>query len=35
MSRQGHRIRVAQVDIYAEDEGAGSPALVFIHYWGG
>jgi pimeloyl-ACP methyl ester carboxylesterase len=35
MSRQGHIIRVAQLEIYAEEEGEGSPALVFIHYWGG
>jgi pimeloyl-ACP methyl ester carboxylesterase len=35
MSTQGHRIRVAQMEIYAEEEGEGNPALVFIHYWGG
>src|SRR5271168_2262110 len=35
MSVQGHRIRVGQLEIYAEEEGEGSPALVFIHYWGG
>jgi pimeloyl-ACP methyl ester carboxylesterase len=35
MSTQGHRIRVRQLEIYAEEEGEGSPALVFIHYWGG
>src|SRR5271167_3018706 len=35
MSVQGHRIRVGQVEIYAEEQGEGSPALVFIHYWGG
>jgi pimeloyl-ACP methyl ester carboxylesterase len=35
MSIQGHRIRVAQLEIYAEEQGEGSPALVFIHYWGG
>ena len=23
------------MEIYAEEEGEGSPALVFIHYWGG
>ena len=33
MSAKGQRIRVAQLEIYAEEEG--SPALVFIHYWGG
>jgi pimeloyl-ACP methyl ester carboxylesterase len=35
MSAQDHRIRVAQLEIYAEEEGDGSPALVFLHYWGG
>ena len=35
MSAHGHRIRLAQLEIYAEEEGEGSPALVFIHYWGG
>jgi pimeloyl-ACP methyl ester carboxylesterase len=35
MSAKGQRIRVAQLEIYAEEEGEGSPALVFIHYWGG
>jgi pimeloyl-ACP methyl ester carboxylesterase len=35
MSVQGHRIRVGQLEIYAEEEGEGSPDLVFIHYWGG
>jgi hypothetical protein len=23
------------MEIYAEEEGEGNPALVFIHYWGG
>jgi pimeloyl-ACP methyl ester carboxylesterase len=35
MSSQGHSIRVANLRIYAEEAGEGSPALVFIHYWGG
>src|ERR1700676_378889 len=35
MSVQSHNIRVGQVDIYAEESGQGSPALVFLHYWGG
>ena len=35
MSAHGQRIRLAQLEIYAEEEGEGSPALVFIHYWGG
>src|SRR5271167_490550 len=35
MSVQGHRIRVGQLEIYAEEQGEGAPALVFIHYWGG
>jgi pimeloyl-ACP methyl ester carboxylesterase len=35
MSVEAHRIRVEQLEIYAEDVGAGRPALVFIHYWGG
>jgi pimeloyl-ACP methyl ester carboxylesterase len=35
MSAEGRRIRVRQLEIYAEEEGEGSPALVFIHYWGG
>lgn len=35
MSTQGHSIRVGQLDIYAEEQGEGGPALVFLHYWGG
>jgi len=35
MSARSHKIRVGQVEIYAEDTGQGSPALVFLHYWGG
>jgi len=35
MSTQSHTIRVGQLEIYAEEQGEGSPALVFIHYWGG
>jgi len=35
MSAQSHKIRVGQVEIYAEDTGQGNPALVFLHYWGG
>lgn len=35
MSSQGHSIRVASLQIYAEETGEGSPALVFVHYWGG
>jgi len=35
MSARSHDIRVGQVEIYAEDTGQGSPALVFLHYSGG
>jgi pimeloyl-ACP methyl ester carboxylesterase len=35
MSAQGQKVRVGQLEIYADEEGEGSPALVFIHYWGG
>ena len=35
MSAKGHTIRVGRLEIYAEVEGEGSLALVFIHYWGG
>ena len=35
MTSRGHSIRVGQLEIYAEEEGEGAPALVFIHYWGG
>jgi pimeloyl-ACP methyl ester carboxylesterase/predicted SnoaL-like aldol condensation-catalyzing enzyme len=32
---KGHKLRVGQVEIYAEEKGEGGPALVFLHYWGG
>src|SRR5271168_620180 len=35
MNSQGHSIRIASLQIYAEETGEGSPALVFVHYWGG
>jgi pimeloyl-ACP methyl ester carboxylesterase len=35
MSTQGHSIRVGKPELYAEEQAEGSPALVFIHYWGG
>jgi pimeloyl-ACP methyl ester carboxylesterase len=35
MSSKGHSIRVANLQIYAEEAGEGSPALVLLHYWGG
>jgi len=35
MSVQCHNIRVGKVEIYAEEQGTGSPTLVFLHYWGG
>src|SRR5271155_3197772 len=35
MSSKGHSIRVANLQIYAEEAGERSPALVFAHYWGG
>src|SRR5882672_3177614 len=35
MSARSHKIPAGQVEIYAEDTGQGSPALVFLHYWGG
>jgi hypothetical protein len=35
MSSQSHNIRVGPLEIYAEEVGHGSPALVFVHYWGG
>src|SRR5271156_2313208 len=35
MSARSHKIGVGQVEIFAEDTGQGSPALVFLHYWGG
>jgi pimeloyl-ACP methyl ester carboxylesterase len=34
-STKGHKIRVGQLEIYAEEKGKGDPALVFLHYWGG
>src|SRR5271170_3707009 len=34
-STKGHKIRVGQVEIYAEEKGKGDPSLVFLHYWGG
>src|SRR5271156_1820348 len=35
MTNLSHSIRVGQLEIHAEEEGEGAPALVFIHYWGG
>lgn len=35
MSAKRHTIRVGRLEIYADVEGEGSLALVFIHYWGG
>src|SRR5271156_4399957 len=35
MTNLSHSIRVGQLEIHAEEVGEGSPALVFIHYWGG
>jgi pimeloyl-ACP methyl ester carboxylesterase len=35
MSIQNHLIRVGQSEVYAEEQGEGSPTLVFLHYWGG
>jgi pimeloyl-ACP methyl ester carboxylesterase len=35
MDAHKHKIRVGPFEIYAEEEGEGSPTLVFIHYWGG
>jgi pimeloyl-ACP methyl ester carboxylesterase len=35
MSIQSHRVRVGQSEVYAEEQGEGSPTLVFLHYWGG
>jgi pimeloyl-ACP methyl ester carboxylesterase len=35
MSTQIHRIRVGQSEVYAEEQGEGTPTLVFLHYWGG
>src|SRR5580658_8512630 len=35
MSSKGHSIRVANLQIYAEEAGEGRPALVLLHYWGG
>ena len=35
MSARGDKMRVGQVEIYAEETGQGSQALVFLHHWGG
>ena len=35
MNSQVHRVLIEGVEIYAEEDGEGSPALVFLHYWGG
>jgi pimeloyl-ACP methyl ester carboxylesterase len=35
MTNLSHSIRVGELEIHAEEVGEGSPALVFIHYWGG
>src|ERR1700722_7009776 len=35
MTNLSHSIRVGQLEIHAEEVGEDSPALVFIHYWGG
>src|SRR5580658_9530588 len=35
MGAHNHKIRVGTLEIFAEEEGEGSPALVFLHYWGG
>ena len=35
MTNLSHSIRVGQLENHAEEVGEGSPALVFIHYWGG
>jgi pimeloyl-ACP methyl ester carboxylesterase len=35
MSAKSHSIRVGQLEVYAEEDGEGGPALVFLHYWGG
>jgi len=32
---RSHKIRVGQLEIYAEEKGEGGLALVFLHYWGG
>ena len=31
MSARSHKIRVGQVEIYAEDTGQGSPAVVWTY----
>jgi len=33
MGTHNHKIRVGPLEIYAEEEGEGSPTLVFIHYF--
>jgi pimeloyl-ACP methyl ester carboxylesterase len=35
MGSHNHKIRVGTLEIFAEEDGEGSPALVFLHYWGG
>jgi pimeloyl-ACP methyl ester carboxylesterase len=35
MGTQSLRIRVGPAEVYAEEQGTGSPTLVFLHYWGG
>jgi pimeloyl-ACP methyl ester carboxylesterase len=35
MSTQGHRIRIGQLEIYAEEEGEGNSEFVLIQYSGG
>src|SRR5580704_4857912 len=35
MAAHNHKIRVGPLEIFAEEEGEGSPVLVFLHYWGG
>src|SRR5271155_2247328 len=35
MSSKGHSIRAANLQIYAEEAGERSPALVLLHSWGG
>jgi pimeloyl-ACP methyl ester carboxylesterase len=29
------KIRIGKVSLKVEERGAGYPALVFLHYWGG
>ncbi|MDB5576558.1 MAG: putative hydrolase [Bradyrhizobium sp.] len=35
MTSRGHIVDVGQMRIHADDQGEGTPALVFLHYWGG